>query len=380
MNGVWSDIIAYPAGNNPHQSNLQGDGRFDQETIPLENDGSPGRPEMTIGRVDFRMLKDFVQFGEEITDTSDPTEIRLLKQYLQKVSQYRSGLMPAQEDVVAFIKNSDFMQLTPTVMRFSTRAGLGELTALERYYDDLFKTGSPSMFGVHGNYGNYDAFGENQDAEEHTLSRIASGEPGNIPRSMFSLFMGSYFGEWFNVNSACIGQDPLRAVIATPNYSLTSTWMDAVAVHSEGFDWRVDRFLMGFHYGTALQDSFSVYPDASCRHIAILGDPMLRIAPLPIVSNFSAVKVGAQSLGYDVQLSWNINPSATSGYRILRASSMDSSTWQFVADIAGNSAVHTASNPSTNIYLIKPLAIRTTGSGSYTNVGQGSFSATIVIP
>ena len=378
--GAWTDTNSYSTnGIYGFLYNYQNDGQFDQDSIPIEADGSPGRPEMSIGRIDFRMMADFSKGTETISDTNDVTEIRLLKQYLAKVARYRRGQIAAQEDVVAFIKNSSFMGMTPSVLRFGKRALGTEIIAPSRFFDDLFLTGSVTLFGVHGNYGNYDAFGNGQDSQQHTVFAIARETTNQVPRSLFSLFTGSYFGEWFN-GSNLQGSDALRAAIAVTNMSLTATWMDVVPPYSKGFDWRTDRFLMGFHYGTALQDSFAAYPEVSCRHTVILGDPMLRASALPGVSSLSATKVGIKNLGYDVSVSWNGNTNATDGYRILWATSTTSPNWQFLADIKGTNWTHTTSNPSTNVYLVKALSSKITGTGVYTNCSLGAFSQTVIVP
>lgn len=196
--------------------------------------------------------------------------------------------------------------------------------------------------------------------------------------------MGSYYGEWFGgINGATLsectqGFDVMRGVIAATNYSLTATWMNALyPVGTRGFDWRTDRFLMGFHYGSALEDTFSVNVGASCRTTVILGDPMLRAHILPPVTGLTASKAGS-----NVTVSWTGNTNATHGYRILRAASANPTGWQFLTEVGpGTSSwVHAASNPSTNIYLVKPLSLKTTGPGSYTNAGLGVFSTTITIP
>ena len=158
--------------------------------------------------------------------------------------------------------------------------------------------------------------------------------------------------------------------------------MDVVPPYSKGFDWRTDRFLMGFHYGTALQDSFAAYPEVSCHHTVILGDPMLRASALPGVSSLSATKVGIKNLGYDVSVSWNGNTNATDGYRILWAAFTNSASWQVLAEVSAASTnwIHAATNPSTNVYLVKAQALKATGSGAYTNTSLGTFSQTVIIP
>jgi hypothetical protein len=386
--GIWTDTNTL-GGISPFTYNYPNDGRWDQDWMPPEADGSPGRPEMAIGRIDFRMMRPYQSIGENISDTQDDTEIRLLKRYLDKIARFRRGQIPYQDDFAAFVRDNLFMKLTQSTMRLQSRAWKSEITHPARYYDDLFQAGAAKLFGLHGSYGNYDVFGNvSYDLDRlHSVDQIAQEIASHVPRTMFQVFTGSYFGEWFNganyINSQgqqanYQGRDALRVVIGVPNSSLTATWMDVVPPYStNGFVWRMDRFLMGAHYGTALQDSLSVYTNASCRHTVILGDPLLRAHPLPPLSGLASSKSGAV-----VTLNWPLNTNATAGYRILRADAINAAAWQLLDEVPAGSTswTYTAANPSINFYLVKAQALKTVGEGAYTNTSLGTFTSIISIP
>jgi hypothetical protein len=107
---------------------------------------------------------------------------------------------------------------------------------------------------------------------------------------------------------------------------------------------------------------------------------MLRANAFSGISNLVATKVGVKNLGYDISLKWNETTNATDGYRILWASSTNSTSWQFLIDVKTTNWTHTTSNPSTNVYIVRALSCKTTGTGSYTNGSLGVFSQRLIIP
>ncbi len=384
LTGAWlDDQLLLPDGMTNSDGTLVGfvpiavnypnDGRWNQNTLPLEPDGSPGRLELAVGRIDFRMLEDFIQGAEEISNVRDDTEIRLIRQYFNKTAGFRRAQLLHKEDFVAFFKDSSFLQTAKTVLRVQKRAWNTEIMNPDRYQEDLFFSGPKNLMGFIGNYGDYDRIGVNQGSYQHRVLDIAGGLPGNTPRGLFQLFRGSYFGEWLNGTSDKQGRSLLRAVLAIPDASLTVTWIDNAVWGT----WRPDRFFAGAHYGTALQDSFAANAGVSCRTTFILGDPLLRAHPLAPITSLANSKNGT-----NVTLSWAVNTNATAGYRILRATSTNSASWQVLAEVSATSTnwTHTATNPSTNVYLVKAQALKTTGSGSYTNTSLGTFSQPVMIP
>jgi hypothetical protein len=226
-----------------------------------------------------------------------------------------------------------------------------------------------------GNYGDFDRIGASATSGPtlHIVSEIAAGSSDDIPRTMFQLFRGSYFGMWLNGTSLNQGRSFLRAVLAVTNASLTSTWID----NELGSTWRADRFLIGAHYGTALQDTFASLNTFSSRTTVILGDPLLRAHPLSTMTGLTNSKSGAT-----VTLTWPVNTNATAGYRILRGDSTNAIGWQLLTELPAGTTnwQYIATNPSTNVYLIKAQAVKSTGSGAYTNTSLGRFTPTVVIP
>ena len=181
---------------------------------------------------------------------------------------------------------------------------------------------------------------------------------------MFQLHFGSWFGEWFHGDT-----DPMRVVLGMTNSVMTSTWLNVW----QGTVWRPDRFHLGAPYG--MQDTFAANAQTSCRTTAILGDPMLREHPLAPVESLAAAKSSA-----NIVLSWPSQAAATDGYRIYRATSTNSASWSRMIDLGSGSVgwTNVAPGNGTYAYLIKAMSLKTTTSGSYTNMSIGTFSSTEV--
>ena len=88
LTGNWTDTGNEGRGiTNVLNTNYADDGRWDQNTLPPEADGSPGRLEMGVGRIDFSIMEPFRNQGAG--ETLPQTEIRLLKLYFDKVKRWR---------------------------------------------------------------------------------------------------------------------------------------------------------------------------------------------------------------------------------------------------------------------------------------------------
>ncbi len=362
--GTWTDAL--DLGDSPPNIinyNRPNDGRWDQNMLPLEADGSPGRLEMSVGRIDFRLMAPFKASTEIINDNRDDTEIRLLKLYFDKVKRWRRAQIPVQDDFQAWLADGNFYGLVPLTQRLSSHLWGGWQTNVNRFDDDIFLASANYLWSIHGDYGHFTVFGSGQvEPRRHLSSQIANEQTNDNPRGMFQLHYGSYFGEWFHWDS-----DPLRVILGMTNSVLVSSLLHA-GVH-------LDRLHLGAHYAATLQDAFAYHADNSCRYAALLGDPFVREHPLSPVSSLTLTKASP-----NVVLSWPAQSAATHGYRIFHASSTNSPNWTWLTDVGAGSTGWTHSSPSngTHAYLIKSLSLKTTGSGSYTNTSLGTFSSTEV--
>lgn len=234
------------------------------------------------------------------------------------------------------------------------------------HFGDVFLATTNYLWGVHGDFGHFQVVGNVSDeTRKHTSAEIARN--GEIPRSIFMLTMGSFFDQWFHEDD-----DVLRVCLGMPDTALTVSWVDTL---NHQVRWRSDRMHIGAPVYAALQDTFAAHADASSRATFLLGDPFLREHYVPPVTSLTATKSGG-----NVNLTWTAQAAATEGYRVFRANSTNTASWSFLTDLVASATnwVHSPSSPSTNAYLIKSLALKITGSGSYTNLSLGTVSTTEV--
>ena len=353
MTGLWSDRLTKPAGNVIN-NNIAGDGRLDQDTLPMESDGSPGRLEVGVGRIDFSYLPS-LSGGSSLENT----EIRLLRGYLDKASRWRRGALPAEDSMRAWISSdARFAQLVPSAQRIQSRlSGRFELDPAE-LSQDSFLSESPVLWGIHGDFGGFDAVGPGGGPHQHNATSAADSGRGGRPRAMFTLYFGSYFNEWFHWKD-----DLLRVLVASPDSVLAATWLNVW----QGTVWRPDRFELGAPYVTALQDTFAANANTSCRSTALMGDPFLREHSIPPVASVTATVRSGVTL-----LNWPAHRWATDGFRIYR--SADDGGWVAVGEVDSTMThwVDRASPGTNTAYMVKALALRTTGAGSYTNSSLGT--------
>src|SRR6185369_12509097 len=135
----------------------------------------------------------------------------------------------------------------------------------------------------------------------------------NDVQAVFTMWMGSYFGDWNNESNF------LRASLGSGNV-LTATY--------SGFPHTIYfPMALGEPIGYAIQltqnnVTNSLYPPWNTGsgqvHIALLGDPTLRMHP---VRPPSALSASGSSGG--VRLSWNSSADANAGYHVYRATASE---------------------------------------------------------
>jgi hypothetical protein len=135
--------------------------------------------------------------------------------------------------------------------------------------------------------------------------------------------------------------------------------------------WRTYRMNVGAPIYTMLADTFANDANASARTTYILGDPTLNEYYTLPVSWLTAAASGS-----NINLSWPIQSAATSDYHIYHATSLTPAAWTWLADVGPTIDGWTHNSPGTgsHAYLIKSMAVKTTGSGSYTNLSNGTLS------
>jgi hypothetical protein len=339
MDGSWTDSSVNNTGAaRDENKNVPGDGKFDQSTFPSDI-------ELEVGRVDLANLPGF----------EPKTELDLLRQYLNKDHNFRQGQLPLPRRGLI---NDNFGVIYGEAFgssgwrNFAPFFGSDNITSIpgNLFISTLSTNGYLCSYACGGgayNFCNYVG---------------GTGDFRTDIKSVFTFFLGSYFGDWDADN--CF----LRGPLGSPTYGLTAAW--AGRPH-----WFVHHMALGetIGYGTKLTMNGQLYhPHQHERevHIALMGDPTLRLHPVVPPSNAVASKDAS-----GVHINWS--PSSDTniqGYYIYRA---DSAAGPFTrvtgALVTRNN--FTDSSGAGKVYMVRAVKLESSASGTYFNPSQGAFAS-----
>jgi len=341
MDGVWTDGSTLTGTGR--QSNVPGDGKFDQSS-------APGAIELGVGRVDLANMPAF----------APKTERDLLRQYLNKDHGFRvkAWTLPARgliDDNFGAFGGEAFAS---TGWRaFSGFFGPANVFALD-WFGTLATNGYLWAYGCGG--GNYTGAGG-----VGSTSNFAATDT----KTAFTFLFGSYFGDWD------VSDNFLRAPLATTTYGLTCAWAGRPA-------WHVHHMAMGetIGYAARLTQNNSVtyfYGYGPSVHIALMGDPTLRMHVVAPAANVTATG-GAGS----ATVSWAASADAVAGYHVYRGAGAGGPFVRLTPSlVAGAPFVDTGVSGGSYTYLVRAVRLETSASGSYWNASTGaSASATVTGP
>lgn len=345
MTSAWTDsTVTRTNATDTRNRNSPGDGKFDATTIPSD-------VELEVGRVDFANLR------------SIPTsEVELLRQYLNKDHAFRHKLFDAErrgfvDDNFGTMSGEAF---AATGWRgFAAMFGADQVSPIA--YNNWFTVLSTNA--VLFAYG----CGGGTFTSADGVSRT-SDYAGNDPGAVFSFLFGSYFGDWDSTDNL------MRASLATQTYTLTCAW--AGRPH-----WFVHHMTAGETIGYSArrsQNNSSTGPyrtfNAGTRqvHVALLGDPTLRLHPVQPASEVEASVSGNGS----VTVSWQGSKEEIIGYFVYRSTNSAGPFERITPQaVEGLSFTDSPPAPATYTYMVRAVKLETSASGSYYNASQGAFLA-----
>jgi len=326
--------------------NKAGDGKFDNTVIP-------GAIYLMIGRVDLSNMSWFTKSEKE-----------LLKQYLDKDHNFRTGILTAPtrallEDSFGYFggeafASSGWRNLAPLVGSDSIHEVIGN-TDSARTYQWLPLLATNSYLWTYGCGGGWD----NGAGGAGSTGQYA----GQSIKGIFNMLFGSYFGDWNVANNF------LRAPLCT-EYGLSCVWSGRPY-------W--DFFPMGLgeplgYCAQLTQNNGGDYVynyAAQGVHIALMGDPTLVMHPY---APPAALSVTTTAPNNTAKLSWQ--PSSDKnilGYNIYRSNSQ-SGSYQLITPKPISGTTFTDYDPlvDTNAYTVRAVKLETTPSGSYYNLSPGA--------
>ena len=338
LTGAWTDVSALDeTASDTRNWNMHGDGKFDDSFLPSDLT-------LQVGRVDLANLPAFPQ-----------GETNLLRQYLNKDHNFRVKLVaPRRRGLI-----DDNLGLlggeTPAVngwRNFAPFFGDSNVVANTDWFGTLATNSYLWGYGCGaGTYTSCSGVGSTTDFVN------------NDPQVTFTMFFGSYFGDWDSQNNF------LRAALATTSYTLTSAWVcrpywffhHMALGETIGFSTRVSQNNQALYYSGNYN---------YMMHVALMGDPTLR---MHVVAPPSALLVSTNGSG-GVTASWNASPDTVLGYHVYSAPTSAGPFTRLTTNLL-TGLNYTDPVASANVYMLRAVKLEVSGSGSYTNASQGIFQS-----
>jgi hypothetical protein len=336
MDEEWPDAtIDSPKASRPENRNVPGDGKFDPTFLPHD-------VALDVGRVDLSRMP---AFGK--------SEAELLRRYLDKDHAYRHGRLEAERRGLICDKFGDFRGEAFSASGWRNFAPLvGDATL--RAADWFTSLGEGSYLVAQGS----GAGGFQSCAGVGSTGDFAA----KPTKAVFTMLFGSYFGDWDSPDNL------LRAPLAAESHGLAAMW--AGRPH-----WFLHPMGLGETIGRATrltQNNQGLYsPTGSFRHaihIALMGDPTLRLHRVTPPSDLKIVRDGAA-----LRLEWKPSPDAEVSYHVYHAPDAKGSFERLTAaPIRETSYAPAAAKPG--LYMVRAVHLEVSPSGSYVNASQGLFA------
>jgi len=339
---IWHDVSVSTTGADDTRNwNLPGDGKFDQSiwTLPMT---------LQVGRVDLANLPSF-----------STSETELLRQYLNKDHNFRTRAISAQRrgwiDDNFGLSTGEPLAVTGW-RNFAAFFGASNTVSGSDWFGTLATNSYLWGYGCGpGTYTSSGGVGATTDFA------------ANSPQVVFTMFFGSYFGDWDSQDNF------LRAGLASSGYTLTSAWSGRpywqfhhmAMGQTVGFSTLVSQNNLGFGQG-----GYDFNTDSGFIHVALMGDPTLRLHP---VAPPSALVVLTNGVG-GVSLSWTASSDTVLGYHVYRSPTAAGPFTRLTTNVT-TATDYTDPVVTSNVYMVRAVNLEMSASGTYTNASQGIFQS-----
>lgn len=344
MDGNWTDqSVSNKGAEKAWNHNVPGDGKFDQSSMP-------SNVELAVGRVDFHNMTCYAN------KTPSRSELDLLRAYLNKDHNFRHrGFTVARRGLVC----DNFGEFEGEAFAASGWRNLGAFFGAENVrkveYGQYFPTlAAEDYLWSYGTGG----------GSWYTCNGIGSSDDFATTeiRSVFTMFLGSYFGDWDNESAF------LRAPLGS-GYALTASWAGRPHwfYHHMGLGEPIGVSTVASQnnlYGEEVAGSY-----ARQVHAALLGDPTLRMHPVIPASNLRGTVSGG-----GMQLTWNgSTDSDLRGYHVYRGAGPNGTFTRLTPAMISGTSFTDSGYTTGAIYMVRAVKMERAGGGTYLNASQGVF-------
>ncbi|MCF8450100.1 MAG: T9SS type A sorting domain-containing protein [Taibaiella sp.] len=350
MTGTWDDVFVNNiVSANPLNRNIPLDGKWDNDLVP-----SP--VQLQVSRVDFNNMPAFAA-----------TEVQMMRRYLKKAHTYKMDSLNVRHRAIV---RDNFGIMAPAGEAFAANGfrNFSPLVSFDSIYNlpfiaTLADSSYQWAYGCGGgSYTSASGIG--------TTTDIASA---GAVHAIFTMLFGSYFGDWNYQNNF------LRAPLCADTPALTSCWAGRP-------NWFLHHMALGEHigFGTRLTNNNNpaVYIPANYAaggvHVALMGDLSLRTEYIKQPTNINATPVPLNG----ANITWAASPDAgVIGYYVYRTDSVWGYYQKISPMVTTLSFQDTVGTNGLKYYMVRPVKLQTTPSGSYYNLGIGiTDSATVTYP
>jgi|GEM_PF-1528610 len=329
----------------------------------------PGTVKLQVGRVDFEGINKFKN-----GDGSVKTHTELLIQYLNKDHKYRMGLTPTTKDalVIDYFKNARIG--APASVLFRAMYPLWGANPRYDYVDnDPNTSANPrwQQFLENDTYtwGHVNANGADDKIFTYygEFSTDFISDPSKRIGMVFATTLASYQSDWWKSNHIT------RSIIAVPDYGLTanfSSWPQWF-YHPMGLGETIGnsaRLTQNNKGSEPLLYNALGNPYPGYVHIALMGDPTLRMYPILPAANLTLT----QSSGNTV-LNWTASADSAVTEYCIYGSEYKDGEYELLASVSGTTWTHNNPGEIKN-YMVRARKLQETGSGSFYNLAQGAMA------
>lgn len=343
----WSDVSVNNAtSSNPLNRNIPADGKWDQSTIPSQ-------VVLQVGRVDLSNMPAFAS-----------TDVQRMKRYLNRAHNYKQDLISINRRGIISDNFGAFSgeAFAANAWRcFPVMVGRDSIYSLP-FIPSLADSSFQWAYACGG--GSYTSAGG--------VGVTADFDTAGAVNAIFTMMFGSYFGDWNYTNSF------LRAPMCATVPALSVCWAGRP-------NWFFHHMALGENIGYSAritQNNTSLYQPAGYGaagvHVALLGDPTLRTNYIRPITALSVTPVA----GHGANLTWTASADpGVIGYYVYRTDSMWGAHTLISPMLTTTSWSDTVGADGLKYYMVRPVKLQSTPSGSYYNLGLGIVdTATVTFP
>ncbi len=340
----WNDFNVYNrAPVRSENKNTAFDGKFDNSVIPNNA--------LRIGRIDMYNLPDFKE-----------TEIELLLRYLDKNYAWRHKMFTAPKKALLDDGFGNYLLKEAFAasgwMTFSALLGSDNIDTLS------FRYVLPDSSYLW-------AYGCNSGAYTNIYNTVYTEELAQKPyRSVFTLLLGSYAGDWDTRNNV------LRATLASRPSMLATIWSGRPF-------WFFHQMALGEPIGYCAQisqNNLKLYQSTGYRglkgaHMALLGDPTLRMSYTAPPLQFEVISDVFVFNKRIIRLEWDQPDDDIIGYYLFRSDSLNGK-FKLLSDgiIETTEFIDSTANGGSVAYMLRAVKRETAVTGTFYNLSQGVFA------